>query len=169
MKNDICLEMPAKMSLGSEIPKRVGIVHLEMVRESRSLYGMGRFKTPGEAAQMVRPLFVRSDREMVVVLSLSTKKEPLALEVIAVGGLDACFVDIRNVFKHALLSNAGFVVCFHNHPSGDPEPSQEDILLTKRMQEAGGILEIPLVDHIILGGEQFYSFRENCFLGKEAA
>lgn len=100
--------------------KRVGIVHLEMVRESRTLYGMKRFQNPREAAEMVRPLCEKADREMVLVLSLNGRLEPQAVEIAAVGGISSCNVDIRSLFKHALLNNAEFVICVHNHPSGDP-------------------------------------------------
>lgn len=140
--------------------KRVGIVRLQMVKES-SLYGMKRFKEPKEAVELVRPLFDMADREMVVVMSLSTKLEPLALEIAAVGGINACSVDVRDIFKHSLLNNAAYVICFHNHPSGDSEPSRADKLLTGRIGDGGRILGIPLIDHIILGEEGFYSFREN--------
>lgn len=140
--------------------KRIGVIRLRLVKES-SLYGMKRFSQPWEAVELVRPLFDMADREMVVVMSLSTKLEPLALEVAAVGGINACSVDVRDIFKHSLLNNAAYVVCFHNHPSGDPEPSQEDKLLTKRIEDSGRLLGIPLIDHIIVGESGFYSFRQN--------
>ena len=141
--------------------KRVGIVHLEMVKESRCLYGMRRFSTPEEAVEMVKPLFERADREMVIVLSLNTKLEPQAVEVAAVGGLNQCFIDVKNIFKHALLNNAAYIICLHNHISGNPEPSREDRLVTERLIRAGSILGINLIDHIITGDNGFYSFRED--------
>ena len=138
--------------------KRVGIVHLEMVRESRTLYVMKRFQNPKDAAELVRPLCEKSDREMMLVLSLNGRLEPQAVEIAAVGGVSSCCVDIRSIFKHALLSNAEYVICFHNHPSGDPEPSREDELLTGRIRSAGELLGMELVDHIILGeGNAYYS------------
>lgn len=140
--------------------KKIGIVRLQMVKES-SLYGMRRFTDPGDAVELVKPLFNMADREMAVVMSLSTKLEPLALEIAAVGGLNTCSVDVRDIFKHSLLNNAAYVICFHNHPSGDPKPSREDKLLTGRIEDGGKILGIPLIDHIILGEDGFYSFREN--------
>lgn len=79
--------------------KKVGIVHLEMVKESRSLYGMKRIDSPKAAAEMVRPLFERADREMMVVLSLDSRMEPMALEIAAVGGLNSCAVDMKSVFS----------------------------------------------------------------------
>lgn len=147
--------------------KRIGIIRLEMVRESRSLYAMKRFTSPEEAARMVRPLLQQADRELVVVLSLNAKLEPLALEIAAVGGLDCCSVDVKNLFKHSLLNNAGYIMCFHNHPTGDSVPSKEDCRMTERIQKAGVILGIPLVDHIILGDDSYYSFREQGMLVTE--
>lgn len=93
--------------------KKVGIIHLEMVRESRILYGMRRFSQPDEAVDMVRPLFAMADRELMLVMSLNTKLEPMAVEIAAVGGLNVCSVDVRNLFKHALLNNAAYIICFH--------------------------------------------------------
>ena len=145
--------------------KKVVIVHLQMVREGRALYGMTRFTDPGMAAEMVWPLFEMADREMALVLSLNTKLEPQALEIAAVGGLNACSIDCRDIFKHAVLNNAAFIICFHNHPSGDPKPSMEDRKLTKRLEECGKILGIPLIDHIIVGeGPCCYSFKEQGML-----
>lgn len=141
--------------------KRIGIVHLEMVKESRCLYGMRRCSRPEDAVEIVTPLFERADREMVLVLSLNTKLEPQALEIAAVGGLDECSVDIKNIFKHALLNNAAYIICLHNHPSGSPEPSRGDRLLTQRLEKAGEILGVRLADHIVVGGNGFYSFRED--------
>ena len=144
---------------------QVGIIHLRMVKEGRSLYGMGRFTRPETAAEMVRPLLAEADREMIAVLSLSVKMDPLAIEIAAVGGTDNCQVDIKSIFKHALLSNASRIICFHNHPSGDSSPSEEDRCITKRIREAGELLGISLMDHIIVGDGTYYSFKENGALG----
>jgi len=105
--------------MGEPSPKKwVSIVRLCMVRDGRALYGMGRLTGPAQAAGMVRPLLAGADREIMVAMSLSVGLEPLAVEVAAVGSLAACQVDVRNIFKHALLVNANSVVCFHNHPFG---------------------------------------------------
>ncbi|GLB30042.1 hypothetical protein LAD12857_19650 [Lacrimispora amygdalina] len=141
--------------------RRVEVIRLLMVKEGRMLYGMHRFSKPEEAVDMVRPLFVMADREMIIVMSLNTRLEPLAVEIVAVGGLTACSVDSRDIFKHAVLNNAAFIVCFHNHPTGDPSPSQQDRQITTRLEKAGRILGIPLIDHIIIGEDDFYSFREH--------
>ena len=132
--------------------KKIGIVHLEMIRERRTLYGMERFSNPREAAEMVRPLFERADRELLLVLSLDNKLAPMALEIAAVGGLNSCCVDVNN---------GAYVICFHNHPSGDCSPSGEDRRITQRIAESGRLLGIPLVDHIIIGaGGEYQSLAE---------
>ena len=141
--------------------KRVGIIHLQMVREERSLYGMGRISSSWAAVEITHPMMMMSDREMLVVMSLSANMEPLAVEIVAVGGLDGCVMDVRNIFKHSLLSNAANIICFHNHPSGDPTPSEYDYVATKKLSEAGALLGIGVVDHIIIGLDRFYSFKEH--------
>lgn len=140
--------------------KKIGIVHLEMVKEGRSLYGTSRFHNAEELVQMVQPLYEKAHREMVLVVALNTKLEIQALEIAAVGGLNACYVDMRDIFKLVIINNSAFIICLHNHPSGDPEPSYEDRRLTERLQKAGGILGIPLIDHIIVAGKNYYSFRD---------
>lgn len=141
--------------------KKIGIVHLEMIKERRTLYGMERFSNPREAAEMVRPLFERADRELLLVLSLDNKLAPMALEIAAVGVLNSCCVDIRSIFKHAIVNNGAYVICFHNHPSGDCSPSGEDRRITQRIAESGRLLGIPLVDHIIIGaGGEYQSLAE---------
>lgn len=141
--------------------KRVSIVRLKMLREDRALYGMERITDARQAAGLVDPLMEMADRELMVVLSLDTQLEPVAAEIAAVGGVDFCQIDIRNVFKHAILSNAGSIICFHNHPSGDARPSEQDCVMTKQMERAGVLLGIRLLDHIILGKEKIYSFRNS--------
>lgn len=144
---------------------QVSIVRLQMVKESRHLYGMGAVSEPGEVARMVRPLFEGADRELLVVLSMDQRNKPVAAEVVAVGGLNQCVVDIRNLFKHAILANAAGIFLFHSHPSGEAVPSREDRAVTERASQAGEILGIPLVDHIILGDGQYFSFREERLQG----
>ena len=85
----------------------------------------------------------------------------MAVEIVAVGGVDSCAVDVKNIFKHALLNNASYIICFHNHPSGYTLPSREDEKFTERLVTAGRILNLPMIDHIIVGDDDFYSFREN--------
>ena len=140
--------------------KRVELIRLKVVRENSGLYGISRFAKPQEAADMMRPLISASDRELFLVMSVNTRMEPMAVEIVSVGTLNACLVEMREVFKHAILNNAAGIVCFHNHPSGDARPSREDQLMTGKLKAAGELLGIPLADHIIVTEEQYYSFKE---------
>jgi DNA repair protein RadC len=80
---------------------------------------------------------------------------------VAIGSLSAAVVHPREVFKPAILANAAAVIVAHNHPSGDPEPSQEDKLLTRKLVLAGEALGIQVLDHVILGYERYYSFKDD--------
>ncbi len=144
--------------------KKVGIVRIQMVKEDRSLYGMRRFQDATAAAEMARVLFSMADREIFLVVSLDSKLEPMAAEIAAVGGVESCAVDMRSIFKHAILNNASYLICLHNHPSGDPAPSWEDRKITDRIAQAGQLLGIHLVDHIVVGEDRYFSFREESLL-----
>ena len=92
------------------------------------------------------------------------------MSVISMGAVESCFVHPRELFKPAILSNASFMIMLHNHPSGDPEPSQPDITITDRINKLGLMMEIPLLDHIIVGGtmtgESYYSFAQNDYFNE---
>ena len=77
------------------------------------------------------------------------------------GSLNVCCIDCRDIFKHAILNNAAFIMSLHNHPTGNPEPREEDRKITARMEECGRMLGIPMIDHIIFGEDSlYYSFKE---------
>lgn len=156
-------EEQVKSMMKRPIPKKkVSIIKLKMVREGAVLYGTDRFRGAGSAADMVRPLFEYSDREMMVVMSLDAALTPIALEIVAVGSVNVCGVNMRETFKHAILSNAAKIICFHNHPSGELTASREDSLITERIKRSGELLGIELIDHIILGmGGTYMSFQES--------
>jgi DNA repair protein RadC len=90
------------------------------------------------------------DREQFVCLHLDARNRPRGMEVVSIGSLSASIVHPREVFKAALLSNAAAVLFAHNHPSGDPSPSADDIALTRRLQQAGALLGIDVLDHLII-------------------
>ncbi len=136
--------------------KRVGIIKTQIIREGSMLYGSRRINRPEDAVDFVKRIFQYSDREMMGVLSLDSKNAPVALEIVSVGTVNSCLVQMRELFKHSILNNATSIMCFHNHPSGIPEPSREDIDVTKRMDEAGKLLGIWLLDHIIIGADGMY-------------
>jgi DNA repair protein RadC len=99
------------------------------------------------------------DRERVLTLALDTRKHLIGVETVSVGTLTEALVHPREIFKALILANAQSFICLHNHPCGDPTPSAEDYAMTRRLKEAGALLCIPLLDHIILGHTTFHSFQ----------
>ncbi len=99
-------------------------------------------------------------QEAFYLLSLNTKNGVLAIRLISQGSLNANVVHPREVFKAAILDSAAHIIVTHNHPSGDPTPSSEDIEITKKLQETGKILGIDLLDHVIIGDSQHFSLKE---------
>ncbi len=104
------------------------------------------------------------DREQFIIACLNTKNEPTNISVVSVGTLNKAIVHPREVFKTAILSNASSIMAFHNHPSGDTTPSDQDIQLTHRLVEAGELLGIKLLDHLIIGDGSFTSLKEKGYL-----
>lgn len=101
------------------------------------------------------------EKEQFRVLLLNTKNQVLAIEVVSLGDLTSAIVHPREVFKEAVRRAAAAVILVHNHPSGDPNPSREDFDVTKRVTEAGKILGIEVLDHIVIGDNRYISLREH--------
>ena len=112
------------------------------------------------AATILRPLFHGLDREQFLVACLDAKHAIIGVNVVSIGSLSFSIVHPREVFKPAILLNSAAIICSHNHPSGDPEPSSEDRVLTARLRQAGDLIGITILDHIILGDERTYSFAD---------
>jgi DNA repair protein RadC len=118
---------------------------------------------PLEAPQQVYDwarAYSLSDREHFLVLHLNTRHVPRKLEVISIGSLDASIVHPREVFRSAIREATAAIILIHNHPSGDPNPSRDDIHTTDRLVQAGRLVGIRVLDHVIMAGDQYYSFRE---------
>jgi DNA repair protein RadC len=119
-----------------------------------------RLATPRDAAAYLLPAFGSRPAEQFGVVLLDTKHRVIRTTVVAVGTLNATVVQPRDVFREAMLGSAAAIVVFHNHPSGDPSPSPDDIELTRRLAAAGALMGIDVVDHIVLGDARYCSFRE---------
>lgn len=140
----------------------INIVRMQLVKESSFEYSFPRFTTPKDVVDMTYPFFEGCDREMTAVISLNGNGRPIAFQMIGVGTVNACIMSARDIFKHALLSNAVNVIIIHTHPSGIPTPSREDVTVTKKIKDAGTMLGIEVLDHIIIGDrENFTSLREH--------
>jgi DNA repair protein RadC len=113
-----------------------------------------------DAARVLVPQFGSKPVEHFGVMLLDTKHRVLRTTLISVGTLDASIVHPREVFREATIAGAYGIVLFHNHPSGDPKPSPDDIILTKRLIEAGQLMGITVIDHVILVDRGFHSLRE---------
>ena len=117
-------------------------------------------RSPREVAAYLMPAFGSRPVEQFGVVLLDTKHRVLRTAVVAIGTLNSTVVQPRDVFREAALGAAAAIVVFHNHPSGDPSPSPDDVELTRRLMAAGTLLGIDVVDHIILGDVRYCSFKE---------
>ena len=136
--------------------KRVNIVSIKMIREGSILYNIRKVGSPSDAVILGRRFLEYADREKLIVCCMDTKNQPLCINVVSIGSLNSSIVHPREVFKVAILSNAASIIIFHNHPSGDTTPSSEDINVTNRLKEAGKLIGIDLIDHIIIGSKSSY-------------
>ena len=148
----------------SNVAKRINIVSIKMVKESSFLYQTRQILSPNDAYEMIKEQLEGLDREQFIIACLNTKNEPTNISVVSVGSLNKAIVHPREVFKTAILSNAASIMAFHNHPSGETTPSQQDIQLTNRLYEVGELLGIKLLDHLIIGDGTFTSLKEKGYL-----
>ena len=123
--------------------------------------------TDAQAAHaLVAPLLRHQPTEHVVALLLDTKHRVIRIAAITSGSLNASLIHPREVFHEAIRARAAAVILAHNHPSGDPTPSQEDLALTEQLRVAGQLVGIPLLDHLIIGGTHHVSLAEEGHLGQ---
>jgi len=141
--------------------KRVSIVSIKLIREASVLYQNRTINSPQDAVELVQPFLQDKDRECFLIVCVDTKNQPTAINIVSVGTLNSSLVHPREVFKIAILANANGIIISHNHPSGDPSPSHEDKEVTHRLIEAGKVLGIEILDHIIIGRDhRFISLKE---------
>ncbi|MET3195261.1 DNA repair protein RadC [Bacillus sp. OAE603] len=124
---------------------------------------LSQIKSPDDAYEALKPLSLE-EQEHFVCLYLNTKNEILSRKTIFIGSLNASIVHPREVMKEGLRVSAASIILSHNHPSGDPTPSKEDIEVTKRLNECGKIMGIEILDHIILGHNRYLSLKEKGYL-----
>lgn len=154
-ENQVKIELCKKGNKATHA-KRINIVSIKMIREGSMLYDIRKICSPSDAVNLGRQFLEFADREELIVCSMDTKNQPISISVVSIGSLNSSLVHPREVFKAAILSNAASIIVFHNHPSGNINPSSEDINVTNRLHEAGKIMGIELIDHIIIGSDDNY-------------
>lgn len=127
---------------------------------SRSIAERPRFLSARDAAAHLLPRFGTNGVEQFGIVLLDTRHRVLRTAIIASGSTNTSVVVPREVYREAALGGASAIVAFHNHPSGDPTPSPDDVALTRRLAAAGALMGIDLVDHIILGDQRYCSLKE---------
>ena len=140
----------AKLIAVAEIGKRMSAIKIEKIKIS----------SPGDAAMVLMEEMRYYQKEYFKIILLDTKNNIKKISQISVGSLNSSIVHPREVFHEAVLNLSSSIILIHNHPSGECQPSHEDIVLTNRLDECGKILGIKILDHIIIGDGIFFSFKE---------
>ncbi len=130
--------------------KKIPCYKISMVREGDVSIERSQIRSPQDVFNVVHGFLGDADREYFLILTLNTKNNITGINVVSIGSLNSSLVHPREVFKAAILGNAAAIILVHNHPSGDPAPSAEDLEITRRLVEAGKLLGIEVLDHVII-------------------
>jgi len=129
-------------------------------RHSSSKKDIKHISSAKEVFDLLSERLSNEKQETFLILMLNSKHYVIGIEEISKGILDSAIVHPREIFKHAIKNSASKIVLAHNHPSGDPQPSEEDKTITQRLIEAGELLGIPVLDHVIIGKDTYWSFNK---------
>lgn len=153
-----------EMAAAGDVTKWIKLpsITLKMVRETSAdfLAETNQIRCPTDAAYILMPHMQELDREHLVAVLLDTRNRVIGINTVAVGSLNSTAVSMRELFKPALLANAAGLIVAHNHPSGDPTPSPEDVAITRDMVQAGQLLGVQILDHVVIGAGTFVSLKE---------
>ena len=153
-------------------PKQYSIPRytISLVRDGKVPTQVAQIRSSRDARDILAAYLADVDREHFVVLLLDTKNRIIGIHTVSTGSLNASIVHPREALKVCILSNAHAFVGGHNHPSGDPNPSQEDRALTSRLVEAGRLMGIPMLDHVIVGdgSTAYFSFADEGLMEQRA-
>lgn len=155
--------MQENLFYGGDFKKKPGSfywVSTRLIRESGPWY-TEKITSPEDVARIMRDHMDMGnlDREHFVVLYLDRKNHVNAIQTVSIGGLHSSLVHPREVFKPAIVASSAAIILVHNHPSGDSTPSTEDINITRRLIEAGKILGIEVLDHVVIGNNEYKSLK----------
>ena len=141
--------------------EEINLISLKVVREKSIGYTFDPILKPKDIFNMIKRLIGDTDREYFLVINVDVKNKPTSIEIASIGTLTEANIHPREIFKSAIITNSNKIILSHTHPSGDPKPSFEDIKVTKKLQKVGDIIGIPILDHIIIGDDHYFSFAEN--------
>jgi len=148
-------------------PASVPIYRVTLVRDGRVSCYNQQIRSSADASTLLHTYLADVDREHFVILLLNQKNRVTGVNTVSIGSLSASIVHPREVYKSAILSNAASIICGHNHPSTDCQPSREDRAITTRLVEAGKLLGISVLDHVIIGGDgRYFSFADEGLLDR---
>ena len=144
--------------------KGIDLVTVRLINENR-LFKDIIIDSPDKAVKFLGEMLGDYDREAIYMINMNTRAKPINVHMVSLGTINQSLCSPREIFKVALLSNASMMILMHNHPSGNTRPSDDDVLITKHLIQAGELLDIPVADHIIVGRENgnmnSYSMRES--------
>lgn len=148
--------------------KKLEVVSIRLVEE-QPLMSSVPIRTPSDAVQLLGEHMCSLDREVLCVINLRSDGKPVCCNFVSMGAVNESVAHPREILKSAILSNAASMIMIHNHPSGNLTPSKADTIVTARMLKTCELIGIPLIDHIIVGGnnEQYFSFHEKEMLDFE--
>lgn len=172
--NELLNQFPTVKDLAQALPEElqkingIGPVKANLLRAcielGKRLYAPANeapvIKSPNDVFNLLAPEMLFADREQFMAIHLNTKNRVLHIETVSIGTLNSSIVHPRELFKNAIKRSAAAIIIAHNHPSGDVSLSIEDKEITKRLTEVGKLLGIEILDHVIIGGGHFFSFKE---------
>lgn len=150
-------------------PFQLNTVSVRLVKDA-PLFSDHKINKPEDAVELVGDMLCQMDREVICIINLQTDGTPINCNIASMGTVNQALAEPRELFKASILSNAAQIIMVHNHPSGSLEPSKADTIMTDRMLKLTELLQIPLVDHLIVGREndKYFSFREKEMLSRTA-
>ena len=143
------------------------IIKLQVIQIGEQSINIEKIDNAEKAASLVNQYLQSSDKEMLIVICVDSKCKPLSIETVSIGCIDTTFAVPCNIYKNAILSNAYGIFVFHNHVSGESQPSKDDILATNSIEEVVRLVGIKLIDHIIIGSNNYTSMRAKGYIGNK--
>lgn len=136
-------------------------VRVKLIHDAEPYYGKRKIRCADDIYQFIKSECQDSDREMLLTIGLDGAHQVVSVETTSIGSINQAIVSPREIFKSLILGNCSSFVLVHNHPSGEPTPSAEDVAITKRVGDGAKLLGFNMLDHLIVGQGKFYSFQES--------